>query len=71
MAEAKAREGFYERENTQLGRMLEVETQVVAGTNYRFTFTKNESSGETVEVVVFVQPWTNTVKVIRIDGQEV
>lgn len=58
-----ARQGFESQENAVLGRLVGVQTQVVAGMNYKMTF--NSSVGE-YQIVVFCQPWTNTYKITSI-----
>lgn len=62
-AEQEARQVFSEKHNSQLGAVVAVQQQVVAGINYKITF---ESPEGLVDVTVFTQPWTNTVKVIDI-----
>lgn len=62
-AESKAREVFQEKHNSNLGTVVAVQQQIVSGVNYKITF---ESPEGTYDVVVYCQPWTNTVKVIDI-----
>lgn len=62
-AEARAREVFQEKNNANLGAVVAVQQQMVAGINYRITF---ESPEGRYDVVVFTQPWTNTIKVLDI-----
>lgn len=62
-AETKAREVFQEKHNANLGTVVAVQQQMVAGINYKITF---ESVEGTYDIVVFTQPWTNTIKVIDI-----
>lgn len=62
-AEAKAREVFQEKNNSNLGSVIAVQQQIVSGINYKITF---ESSDGSYDVVVYCQPWTNTVKVLDI-----
>ena len=45
--------------------LTRIETQVVAGMNYRYTFNKI-SVGEECQITIFHQPWTNT-KVVTLD----
>jgi len=61
--------------------ILSLETQVVAGTNYRFTVAARDISAESnsadgaesdapvgrFQVKVFEQPWTNTLRVTAVD----
>ena len=44
-----------------LGDLIFVETQVVAGTNYKLIYENDE--GDNTEIIVFSQPWTNTMEV--------
>lgn len=62
-AEARAREVFQEKNNANLGAVVAVQQQMVAGINYKITF---ESPEGRYDVVVFTQPWTNTIKVLDI-----
>lgn len=57
-----ARDYFRENQNGELGELIKVSTQVVAGTNYRLTF--RTQNGEKT-ITVFSQPWTNTIKVLE------
>jgi len=52
-----ARQGFSAEENGTLGKLVSVQTQVVAGMNYKMTF---DSSLGQYQITVFCQPWTNT-----------
>ena len=63
VAEAKAREVFEERHNSNLGTVVAVQQQIVSGINYKITF---ESPEGDYDVVVYCQPWTNTIKVLDI-----
>lgn len=48
-----------------LGKVTDVQRQIVAGYNYKITFKPELSASyQQAVVVVFVQPWTNTVEVI-------
>ena len=51
--------------NEGLGKITDVQKQIVAGYNYKISFKPelNKSYNQAV-VVVFVQPWTNTIEVI-------
>ena len=62
-AEAKAREVFEEQHNSALGDVISVEQQIVSGINYKITFQSPEG---VYDVVVYSQPWTQTIKVIDI-----
>lgn len=64
MAENAARKEFSEKQNVELGSVVAVKEQVVAGMNYKMTF--NSPVGE-YDVTVFVQPWTNTYRVTHIE----
>ena len=57
-AETMAREAFRSERNEELGQLIRVREQVVAGVNYKMVF--ETESGEQFEVVVFCQPWTET-----------
>lgn len=48
----------------KLGTPVSVTTQVVAGTNYRFTFPNG------AHVTVFSQPWTRTLEVSHVEVPE-
>lgn len=63
-AEMEARKEFAQKENIELGRVVAVKEQVVAGMNYKMTFATPAGN---YDVTVFVQPWTNTIKVTNIE----
>lgn len=63
-AESEARHEFASKENIELGRIVGVKEQVVAGMNYKITFA---SPAGNYDVTVFVQPWNNTIKVTNIE----
>lgn len=64
LVEQAAREEYAKKNNGKnLGQLLSVSQQVVAGVNYRCNFASD--SGE-VEVVVFRQVWTDTTQVTAI-----
>lgn len=44
-----------------MAQVVSVQTQVVSGTNYRITY--KTPRGEQYQVVVYHQPWTNTMKI--------
>jgi hypothetical protein len=46
-----------------LGSVIAVQQQMVAGINYKITFDSPEGK---FDVVVFCQPWTNSIKVLDI-----
>jgi hypothetical protein len=63
-AEMEARKEFSQKNDIELGRIVGVKEQVVAGMNYKITFATPAGN---YDVTVFVQPWTNTVKVTNIE----
>lgn len=63
-AEAEARKEFALKENIELGNIVAVSQQVVAGMNFKMTF--NTAAGN-YAVTVFAQPWTDTYKVTHIE----
>lgn len=64
IVEQTAREDYAKKNNGKnLGQLLSVSQQVVAGINYKCNFASD--SGE-VEVVVFRQAWTETTQVTSI-----
>ena len=63
-AETLAREAFRAERNEELGELISVREQVVAGVNYKMTF--ESESGQKFQVVVFCQPWTGHFEVINI-----
>ena len=58
-----------------LGEVLQVEEQIVAGSNFRITFKVENRKYDELEVVVFMQPLANLTRVIytspKIEGVEV
>lgn len=62
-AEQEARTAFREKHNGgELGNMIELYEQVVAGINYKMIF---QTENGNYEVLVFAQPWTETYKVLE------
>ena len=50
--------------NENLGDLISVEEQIVAGSNYRLIFeTVGNASSKEVVIIVFVQPWSNIMRV--------
>ena len=50
--------------NEKLGEVISVEKQIVAGSNYRMIFeTEGKASSKEVVIIVFVQPWSNIMRV--------
>lgn len=43
--------------------LIAAQTQVVAGTNFRLTYRDNK--GSQYQIVVFEQPWTQTIRVVE------
>lgn len=54
-AEKEARSHYLSYNGASLGQVINVETQVVAGINYKITF---ETRSGPTEIIVWVQPWT-------------
>lgn len=63
-AEEEARKAYRERNNGELGNMVELYQQVVAGINYKMIF---QTENGNYEVLVFAQPWTETYKVLEMN----
>jgi hypothetical protein len=55
-----AREAVQENHNLIVGQPEEVWQQVVSGFNYKFVFEHD------IQVTIYVQPWTNTYKLLKI-----
>jgi hypothetical protein len=62
-AEELARETYKAKNNDELGLLKSVSKQTVAGNNYKMVF---ETQHGEYEIVVFVQQWTNTYRVLSI-----
>jgi hypothetical protein len=58
-----AQSTFLSQKGFDLGRLISVQTQVVSGTNYKMQF---EAGTAIYEIIVYVQPWTNTHTVISL-----
>lgn len=63
-SEEAARKKFAEEHSENLGQLVKVYQQVVAGMNYKMIFETN--SGQ-VEIDVFAQPWTETYQVTSVN----
>lgn len=59
-SEEAARKKYAEDHNENLGQLVKVYQQVVAGMNYKMVF---ETPSGQVEIDVFAQPWTETYQV--------
>ncbi len=60
-AQTMAREAYRSESNGELGTLISVSQQVVAGINYKMVF---QTENGDYEVVVFCQPWTDTFRVL-------
>ena len=58
--EKAARDAYRAKNNGELGNLIKVSEQVVAGINYKMVF---QTENGDYEVVVFNQPWTQTIQV--------
>ena len=63
-AYALAIKTFESQYNGQLGKLVGVSEQIVSGVNIKMTF--QNSAGEQTEIIVYVQPWTETYQVTSI-----
>lgn len=52
-----ARDAYHAKTNGELGNLISVAQQVVAGINYKLTY---QTENGQYEVTVFAQPWTET-----------
>ncbi len=62
-SEEVARKAYAKRNSGNLGQLVKVYQQVVAGMNYKLIF---ETNNEQVEIDVFAQPWSETYEVTNI-----
>ncbi len=62
-SEEAARKKFADEHHENLGQLVKVYQQVVAGMNYKMVF---ETASGQVEIDVFSQPWTETYDVTAI-----
>lgn len=63
-AYALAKKTYESQYNEPLGKLISVSEQVVSGVNLKFVF-ENSTGGQN-EIIVYVQPWTDTYQVTSI-----
>lgn len=64
----KAARDFYSlHAGVTLGEVVGIEKQIVSGINFKITFSAApEVNDQTVEIIVYTQPWTKTVQVTSV-----